>query len=83
MSIVKEKKIANSYLRFMKNWDNETKKDLIIRLTASIDDKSKNGSDFSLCFGAWEDERSADEIIDEIYSDRINTEDYRCHYNCK
>ena len=75
MSIVKEKRIANSYFRFMKNWDNETKKDLIFRLSASIDDKSKNGSDFSLCFGAWDDERSADEIINEIHSDRTNTKE--------
>ena len=72
MSIVTEKRIANSYFRFMKNWDNETKKDLIIRLTASIDDKPKDRFDFSLCFGAWEDERSAGEIINEIRSDRVN-----------
>jgi len=72
MSIVSEKKIANSFFRFMKNWDNETKKDLIIKLTESIDDKSKDKFDFSSCFGSWEDERSADEIINELRSDRVN-----------
>ena len=72
MSIVKEKKIVNSYFRLMRNWDNETKKDMIIKLTSSIDDKPKDRFDFSSCFGAWEDERSADEIMKEISSDRVN-----------
>lgn len=72
MSVITEKRIANSYFRFMKNWDNETKKELIIKLTSSIDDKPKDKFDFSSCFGAWEDERTADEIINEIHSDRVN-----------
>ena len=72
MSTITEKRIVNSYFRFMKNWDNETKKDLIIKLTSSIDDKPKDKFDFSSCFGAWEDERSAHEIINEIRSGRVN-----------
>jgi len=56
----------------MKNWDNKTKKELIIKLTSSIDDKTNDKFDFSACFGAWEDDRTADEIINEIYSDRVN-----------
>ena len=72
MSITTEKRMVNSYFRLMKKWDNETKKDLIIKLTASIDDKSKDRYDFSSCFGAWTDKRSADEIIEEIRSDRVN-----------
>lgn len=46
----------------MRNWDNDSKKDLIIKLTKSIDNISKNKYDFSLSFGAWDDERTADEI---------------------
>jgi hypothetical protein len=72
MSTITEKRIVNSYFRFMKNWDNETKKDLIIKLTSSIDDKLKDKHDFSSCFGAWADDRSAEEIIKEIYSERVN-----------
>ena len=72
MSILTEKRMVNSYFRLMKNWDNETKKDLIIKLTASIDTKSKAKYDFSSCFGAWSDEKNADEIINEIRSDRVN-----------
>ena len=72
MSILIEKRIVNSYFRVMKNWDNETKKDLIIKLTASIDDKLNDKYDFSSCFGAWSDNRSAEEIAEEIRSDRVN-----------
>lgn len=72
MSIVKEKRIVNSYFRLMRNWDNETKKDMILKLTSSIEDKPKDRFNFSACFGVWEDERSAEEIIQEIRSDRVN-----------
>jgi hypothetical protein len=75
MSLAFENKKVNSYFRLMKNWDTESKKDLIIKLTKSINDKSENKHDFSSCFGAWEDERSADEIINEIRNDRVNKHD--------
>ena len=66
------KKIVNNYLRYMRNWDTETKKELIIKLTASIDSKSEDKYDFSSCFGAWEDDRSAEEIISELRADSVN-----------
>jgi hypothetical protein len=75
MPSILEKKIVNSYFRLMKNWDNESKKDMIIKLTESIDNKKCDRFDFSLCFGAWVDERSADEIINEIRSDRVNNKE--------
>ncbi|HAQ21005.1 MAG TPA: hypothetical protein DCR40_17490 [Prolixibacteraceae bacterium] len=56
----------------MRNWDNETKKDMIFKLTKSIEEKPKDKFDFSSCFGAWDDVRSADEIIDELRAERIN-----------
>jgi hypothetical protein len=59
----------------MKNWDKEKKKDIIIKLTESIDDKSKDKFDLSSSFGAWDDDRSADEIINEIRSDRVNNKE--------
>jgi len=40
-----------------------------------MDDKTDEKFDFSACFGAWEDDRTADEIIDEIYSDRVNAKE--------
>jgi hypothetical protein len=72
MAAIIERKIVNSYFKLMKNWDNESKKDMIIKLTESIDDNNNDRFDFSMCFGAWEDLRSADEIINEIRSDRVN-----------
>jgi hypothetical protein len=72
MSIAYRNKRINSYFRLMKNWDTESKKDLIIKLTKSIHDRNEAKYDFSSCFGAWDDERSADEIIKEIRNSRVN-----------
>jgi len=51
--------------------DNDTKKDIIIKLTASIDSSVNDKHDFSSCFGAWDDSRTADEIIKEIREARV------------
>ena len=68
-------KIMNNYFRYMRNWDTETKKDLIHKLTESIDSDLQNKNDFSSCFGAWDDNRSAEEIIADLRSDRVNTDE--------
>ena len=65
-------RIVDNYFRFMKDWDTNTKKDLIIKLTDSINVKAENKNDFSLFFGAWDDSRSAEEIINELEAERIN-----------
>ena len=72
MPVTIENKLVDSYFSLMRNWDNETKKELIIKLTQSIDSIDKKDQDFSACFGAWEDNRTADEIIKELRADRIN-----------
>ena len=72
MRLTTDNKLVDSYFRFMRNWDNETKKNLIIKLTQSIDTKDKTRRDFSSCFGAWEDNRTADEIIEDLKADRVN-----------
>lgn len=64
--------IVENYFRLMKHWDALRKKQLIEKLNISLKNKSKRDADFSDCFGAWIDERSADEIIEEIYSSRVN-----------
>ena len=68
---IKNKKVEH-YFQCMRNWDNESKKKLIIKLTRSIDNSAKKGRDFSSCFGAWIDDRSADEIADDLRADRVN-----------
>lgn len=50
----------------------EYKKELITKLAQSIDSEESNARNFSSCFGAWQDTRSAEEIINEINSERIN-----------
>lgn len=65
-------RMVDSYFKYMRNWDIDTKKDLIIRLTASIDSNINDKYDFSSCFGAWDDSRSADEIVNELRADRVN-----------
>ena len=72
MDIRTENRKVNSFFKYMKNWDNKSKKDLINKLTESIDTESTSKSDFSSGFGAWIDTRTADEIIDDIYSSRVN-----------
>jgi hypothetical protein len=72
MSLAAENNKVNNYFRLIRNWDNELKKDLIIKLTNSIHDKSEDSYDFSACFGAWEDDRNANEIIDDLRNDRVN-----------
>lgn len=59
------------YFGFLKNMDLQTKKDLIIQLTDSIESKkvSKNGIDH--LFGAWEDTKSAEDSITEIRNSRV------------
>ncbi len=65
--------IVNHFFNFIRNWDNASKKNLIVKLSQTIDGKSKNNYDFSSCFGAWSDDRTADEIIESIYFNRINS----------
>lgn len=72
MQTALEKTLVDSYFMFMKNWDNETKKNLIIKLIQSIDSMDKEKRDFSSCFGAWDDNRTAEEIIKDLRADRVD-----------
>ncbi len=66
---------VDNYFQFMRNWDNESKKNLIIKLTQSIGIKTEKERDFSSCFGAWVDDRTADEIIEDLRADRVNNQE--------
>lgn len=70
-NLVISDKILDKYFGYLKNLDNNTKKNLIIKLTKSIETKSKKPFDIKTIFGAWEDERTSDEIIDEIKASRV------------
>lgn len=75
MNTIAANKMVDIYYRLLRYWDTDSKKDLINRLTESINLKSEVHSDFSSCFGAWEDSRSAEEIAKEIKADRLNQKD--------
>ena len=63
------------YFRYLRELDNNSKKDLIIRLTESLDVSSTSSKDISKLFGSWEDSRSSDVIIKEIKESRIESDD--------
>ncbi len=71
MSLSVTSNTVESYFKLLQNWDADSKKSLIIRLVESLEPKSP--CDFSACFGAWQDERDADEIMREIYESRQNS----------
>ncbi len=73
MSISVPTNAVENYFRLMRNWDTDSKKNMIIRLVESLEPK-KSGN-FSACFGAWQDDRDADEIVKEIYDARQNNAD--------
>ena len=66
--------IIEGYLELLENLSPGNKLDLISKLTASVksDITSKNSS-LQKAFGAFESEKSAEEIITEIRSSRIFT----------
>ncbi len=70
-SLTISNKILDKYFGYLKNLDNNAKKSLIIKLTKSIETKSKKTFDIESVFGAWEDDRTSDEIISEIKSSRV------------
>jgi len=71
-SLTISNKVLDKYFGYLKNLDNKTKKSLIIKLTKSIETKSKKEFDINKMFGAWNDNKSSDEIISEIKNSRVN-----------
>ena len=71
-SVAISNKILDKYFGYLKNLDNKAKKHLINKLTKSIEAKSEKEFDLKSIFGAWEDDRSSDEIISEIRNSRVN-----------
>ena len=63
------------YFRYLKRLDNNSKKNLIIRLTESLEVSSTSSNDINKLFGSWEDARDSDAIIKEIRESRIESDD--------
>jgi len=66
---ISDKSIAR-YFGFLKNMDIQSKKKLIIQLTDSIESSKEIEKSIDHLFGAWEDTRTAEEMIDEIRESR-------------
>ncbi|MFT6843089.1 MAG: hypothetical protein ACJASR_001863 [Psychroserpens sp.] len=67
--------VLERYFSFLKRFDNDTKKKLIVKLTNSLGPETQNPIDLSKLFGAWQDDRSTQEIIDEIRDSRVEPRD--------
>lgn len=66
--------IIDGYLQMLDNLSPSNKLDLISKLTDSIKlDITNKKLSFKEAFGAFESEKSADEIINEIRSSRVFT----------
>ena len=61
----------DKYLSFLIKLDNISKKRLIVKLTESIEVKEKKHLDLKSLYGAWEDSRTSDEIINDIRNSRV------------
>ena len=66
--------IIEGYLGLLNNLSPDNKLDLISRLSASVkSDLSDKKSSFRKAFGAFESDKSAEEIIEEIRNSRTFT----------
>ena len=63
----------DKFFGYLFNLDKSSKKKLIIRLTESIQSKKINSIDLKSLYGAWDDNRDADEIIKYIKQSRVNS----------
>jgi hypothetical protein len=71
MNIALKNTTIDKYFGFLTRLDNNSKKRLIVKLTQSIEVKEKKHFDLKSLYGAWEDERTSDEIINDIKSSRV------------
>lgn len=60
-------KLTDSYISLLRNMSTQNKLDLISKLTNTVKADIEQGkSDFYLAFGGWDEDESADELIDTI-----------------
>jgi hypothetical protein len=66
--------IVDGYVGLLDTLSADTKLDIISKLTASVKtDLTHKASNFKKSFGAFESTRTAEEIIEEIRSNRVST----------
>ena len=62
----------DKYFGYLRKLDNNSKKKLIINLTESIETNEDKPFDLRSIYGAWDDSRDSDEIINQIRESRVN-----------
>jgi len=80
MGLVLTNKNIDKFLGFLIRLDIRSKKKLIMKLAESIEpgeEKKINLNDF---YGAWEDKRDSDEIINEIRNSRVEKNGGRAQF---
>ena len=68
-------KVLERYIIFLLRFDKSSKKEMISKLTSSLEKKEDKSFTVKSIFGAWQDDRSADDILDEIRESRIESKD--------
>ncbi len=71
MSLALTNTAIDKYLGFLTKLDNVSKKRLIDKLSESIQVNKKLDFDLTGLYGAWEDDRTSDDIIRDIKYSRI------------
>jgi hypothetical protein len=74
-SLVLNSTALDKYFGILKDMDIDSKKKLIIKLTESIQTKKKVVYGIDEVYGAWQDSRMAEDIIEYIELSRVNKED--------
>jgi len=75
MSLALKNTTIEKYFGFLAKLDIASKKRLITKLKESINDKEPEKFDLKSLYGAWEDSRSSDEIIEDIKNSRVEKKD--------
>jgi uncharacterized membrane-anchored protein YjiN (DUF445 family) len=69
----RDKKVVDKYFDLLKWLDNPSKKELIIRLTESLEvETASEPKDWKTLIGEWVDDRDVDEVVNDIIDSRIN-----------
>jgi len=71
MSLALTNKTIDKFLGFLIRLDNRSKKKLIMKLAESIEPGEEEKFNLNDFYGAWEDNRDTDEIINEIRNSRV------------
>ncbi|ARN79370.1 hypothetical protein BST97_04095 [Nonlabens spongiae] len=68
-------KLIEKYFSYLRLLDDQSKKKLIKKLTGSMKSSASSKKDISEFFGAWIDDRTSQQINEEIRVSRVDKQD--------